>query len=993
MKMYTLPTLIGILLISIGSLFGQNVSVLPAIKDNSMFNESGGKSLGDGKIFAGTTCNGNIRRALIQFDVSAIPSDATVTNVELKLGAEKSRNGGDGVIDIYAVDQSWGEGPSSASGGGGDGATAIAPDATWTDAMLGTAFWTTPGGDFNSSLLLSTRVTTEEFQTISFPTSGNFENQVEAWASDPSSNHGILIIGVEDANCSAYRFGSREQGTAPELVVTWENQGCQPPTTNLSIQACDSYISPTGSLYNLSGMYTELIPGPNNCDSVINIDLTIFQSVVINIFDTLCVGSTFTLGGVVYDVNNSTGSLLFQTVQGCDSIYNIDLTFVPETNDTIRQQVCEGFSIIVNGTTYDQSNPFGIEEMVNAIGCDSTIMIDLTFFPSSTSGLASYSGCEGDGFSVVINGTVYDENNPEGIEVLPAIDINGCDSTVIIDLNFAIPPNSGIATGSISTCNENGNIIDLNNLLNGADAGGVWTETSTNPSTGFSGNLFDGTGQNAGAYEFRYTVSGTDCPDAFTEVTVIVDAPLTATVIDMFTVCNNDIAGNNSIVNFNNLITAGNTAGTWFDADGVGVDLSDLANVTFDGVVPSVYSFPYVTPSNGNCPGVSYTCLITVESCICPPIILNENYNGCQGDDYEVIVNNVVYNQGNPTGTETMISATGCDSIVNVTLIFNAPSTSEEDFLTCDASTPPTRTEVLENEAFNGCDSIITFTTIYLPIDETFIFASTCDPAEVGVEMFTLTNTSGCDSIITISTELLPSDETDIAMSSCDPAEVGVEMILLMNQFGCDSIVTITTTLLPSDTTYEFGSSCFPQDTGIFITNLINQFGCDSLLITDVELLEVDNSVTVVDATITATSAGATYQWIDCDNNNAPIMGETGQSFTATVTGNYAVEITQNGCTETSECSMITVVNTEDVWFADQLSLSPNPTSGDIRLTFGELEIINMRLLDLTGKVMFEKSNLTGGTEDLRIEGPAGLYFLGIEVGGEWGWIKVVKVN
>ncbi len=87
---------------------------------------------------------------------------------------------------------------------------------------------------------------------------------------------------------------------------------------------------------------------------------------------------------------------------------------------------------------------------------------------------------------------------------------------------------------------------------------------------------------------------------------------------------------------------------------------------------------------------------------------------------------------------------------------------------------------------------------------------------------------------------------------------------------------------------------------------------------------------------------------------------------------------------------MITVVGTEDVWFFDQLSLSPNPTDGDIRLTFGDLENVNIRVVDLTGKVMSEKYSLNGGTEDLQIDGPAGLYFVGVEVDGEWGWMKVV---
>ena len=416
----------------------------------------------------------------------------------------------------------------------------------------------------------------------------------------------------------------------------------------------------------------------------------------------------------------------------------------------------------------------------------------------------------------------------------------------------------------------------------------------------------------------------------------------------------------------------------------------------------------------------------------------------------------------------------GCDSIVTVNLIFNPIGTSQEDFVTCDLSTPPTTTEVIPNGAFNGCDSVITFTTIFLPNDETNIMLSSCNPDDVGVEVIVLTNTSGCDStititttllpsdeteimagscnpddvgvvvvdlinangcdstvtitttllpsdetevmagscdpddvgvvvvmltnangcdsIVTITTSLLPSDETNIMLSSCNPDDVGVVVVDLINGFGCDSTVTTTTTLLPSDETTFFEVACNPIDTGTTITNLNNQFGCDSLIITITEFEPLDNSVTVSDGTITASLPGGNYQWIDCDNNNEPILGETGQSFTPSVSGNYAVMIALIGCTTvSSDCINITVVGTEEVWFSNQLSVMPNPTNGDFRLTFGALEDVKVKIMDVTGRVLLERNNLNGGFEDFLIDGAAGLYFIGVEVEGETGWMRIVK--
>ena len=75
----------------------------------------------------------------------------------------------------------------------------------------------------------------------------------------------------------------------------------------------------------------------------------------------------------------------------------------------------------------------GTEVLTAVAGCDSTVTIDLVF-NNNTVGKKTISGCAGDGYSVVVNGVTYDEVNPSGTEVLS--NANGCDSTVTIDLVF-----------------------------------------------------------------------------------------------------------------------------------------------------------------------------------------------------------------------------------------------------------------------------------------------------------------------------------------------------------------------------------------------------------------------------------------------------------------------------------------------------------------------------------------------------------------------------
>jgi len=67
----------------------------------------------------------------------------------------------------------------------------------------------------------------------------------------------------------------------------------------------------------------------------------------------------------------------------------------------------------------------------------------------------------------------------------------------------------------------------------------------------------------------------------------------------------------------------------------------------------------------------------------------------------------------------------------------------------------------------------------------------------------------------------------------------------------------------------------------------------------------IDNTVNVTGSLLVANQTAASYQWVDCGNAFAPIVNETSQSFSATVTGNYAVEIEVEGCVDTSACELI----------------------------------------------------------------------------------------
>jgi predicted nucleotidyltransferase len=104
----------------------------------------------------------------------------------------------------------------------------------------------------------------------------------------------------------------------------------------------------------------------------------------------------------------------------------------------------------------------------------------------------------------------------------------------------------------------------------------------------------------------------------------------------------------------------------------------------------------------------------------------------------------------------------------------------------------------------------------------------------------------------------------------------------------------------------------------------------------DVVINSVDATVSVSDITLTANLSGANYQWIDCNDNNAPIAGETAQTFTALANGSYAVIVSDGTCEATSDCIVVNSVGIASLK-QSEWKLYPNPTSGMFTVSANQL--------------------------------------------------------
>ena len=155
------------------------------------------------------------------------------------------------------------------------------------------------------------------------------------------------------------------------------------------------------------------------------------------------------------------------------------------------------------------------------------------------------------------------------------------------------------------------------------------------------------------------------------------------------------------------------------------------------------------------------------------------------------------------------------------------------------------------------------------------------------------------------------------------------------------------------------------------------------------ELCNLDVTTTTTDLTIEANAAGLTYQWVDCDNNFAPITNETNQFFSPTVNGNYAVVLTDGACSDTSECVAISTIGlNEGISFS--VTAYPNPVN-DVLTIQATDQHFNTTVLNLEGKVLATYSNVDAKLEINTSNWSKGIYTVLVSNNATTKALKVVK--
>lgn len=171
-----------------------------------------------------------------------------------------------------------------------------------------------------------------------------------------------------------------------------------------------------------------------------------------------------------------------------------------------------------------------------------------------------------------------------------------------------------------------------------------------------------------------------------------------------------------------------------------------------------------------------------------------------------------------------------------------------------------------------------------------------------------------------------------------------------------------------SDYTFPDGLTISSISAAISHTSRLHSLlGCDSLITTNIDIVSIDTSISRHLLEFRSNASPATYQWLDCAAGTT-IASANNQLFSASSIGNYAVEVTKDGCADTSSCYPVA---TADLLAGARpiVSVYPVPATDHFTLMIQSetVSTLSLSLVDFSGRVVkTEKINLQFGKNSIR---------------------------
>lgn len=640
-----------------------------------------------------------------------------------------------------------------------------------------------------------------------------------------------------------YYFKSQTRSTTGTYYDTLQSsKGCDSIVTlNLTIKdtsfghwydticANQTYFF-NGFPRSVAGLYKDTLINVYGCDSFVYLHLHV-KSISSRVIDSsICPSNPYFFNGSWRSSSGAYHDTLVNSI-GCDSFITLNLTVKPTSNKTIDTAICSGYSFWFKGQSRTATGVYR-DTLINALGCDSIIILNLTIKSISTTNLAS---------SICDNESYFFKGQPRtssGIYRDTLINSIGCDSIVILNLTVK---SRSYYTIHDTICSNQSYFFGGNNL----NTTGIFYDTLTNAQNcdsiinlylyvkNLSSNTIFHTICSNESFFFnglQRTLSGTyhdtlvnskGC-DSFLTLILTVNASNTTTI-------EKDICLGDSFL-FNGIYLK--TAGLYKDTLINQYNCDSFIDLQLIVRLPSTYAF-------------------SLSQCRNQPFVFNGSILSSSG-----------------TYRDTMINHFGCDSFIILNFLLIDTSSVQFSATICQGESyifngiPRFTSGVYKQNSTNflGCDSIITLNLTVNPKFFKIIDTNICSGSSVffkgnylstpGTYRDSLKTIHNCDSIVEMRLQNYPPTSFTIYRKFCSNGGVwfngsyrnaeGSYFDTFVNSKGCDSFVTM---ILYKDTVHKTNVSksiCsydsilingkYIRQSGIYLDTLVNSGGCDSIV-------------------------------------------------------------------------------------------------------------------------------------------------------------------
>ncbi len=462
-----------------------------------------------------------------------------------------------------------------------------------------------------------------------------------------------------------------------DSIVTVSVTYLNTPVNQIQRDLCDDSFTltvgtTTFSKANPAGLVKLAGRAANGCDSLVNVKLNYKTlSPVTPVIRTVCDQNfRLTVGSTVFDKNNPKGQVRLQNTQGCDSLVDVNLTFSTTTTFSFTRRTCDTTEQFNVGTqTFNKANPSGMVTFTGGSisGCDSIVTVSVTYLNTPVTQIQR-DLCD-DSFTLTVGTTTFSKANPVGLVKLAGRAANGCDSLVNVKLNYkTLSPVTPVIR---TVCDQNfrltvgSTVFDKNN-----PKGQVRLQNTQGCDSLVDVNL------------------------TFSNAATSIFNPRTCDTTEQFKVGTQTFS-------------RGNPVGT--------VTLTGANAQGCDSIVTVAITYLFAATSK-------------VEQQLC-------------NDAFTLTVGTTTFSKANPEGTVKLIgkAANGCDSILSVKLTYLAKGVQNFSKSTClseftfvvggatFSKTNPSGSVTLAGRAANGCDSIVNVQLIYSTFKATQVLQDICD--------------------------------------------------------------------------------------------------------------------------------------------------------------------------------------------------------------------------------------------------------------------------